>query len=410
MRILACSRHIPYPLTSGGALRKYNISKELSKNNPVYLFYLKSYPDNTQDIHKVWRSRGIFEDCFSLELPKSSLSGRAGIFPIDQSILSRILTLNLSGKSYPRFKEIIEAKIKNIIEEYGVDIIHCYGLYMGLMLADLGCIPKVLDLVDCTSLYYKRELRFSKNPVELFSNCYKLLRAARIENYLLGKFDATTVVSPVDMWFLRRLNTEANIRTIRNGVDVKSFSPWNNVNEDYPSILFSGNMSYSVNIDAALYIHREILPLIRSEVANIKFYIVGKDPHYKIKKLAKDNYIVVTGFVKNLGRYISRCSVVLAPMRKGTGVKNKILEAMALGKPVVTTPTGAGGLDQGALQCLVIGTNAEEIAQKTIELLRDGHLRSDLGRRASEIIRQRYTWKACAIEYEKLYNFLCTHT
>ncbi len=281
---------------------------------------------------------------------------------------------------------------------------------MGSVLADFGCIPKVLDLVDCSSLYYKRELRFSKSPVELFKNCFKLFRATRIENYLLGRFDATTVVSPVDKWFLRRLNMEADIRTIRNGVDVDSFSLGNNVNEDYPSILFSGDMSYSVNIDAALYIHRKILPLIRSEVAEIKFYIVGKNPHYKIKKLAKDCRVVVTGFVENMGRYISRSSVVLAPMRKGSGIKNKILEAMALGKPVVTNPIGAESLDQDALECLVIGKNAEEIAQKTIELLRNRHLRSHLGRRASEIIRQKYTWEACATEYEKLYKFMCTRT
>ncbi len=97
-------------------------------------------------------------------------------------------------------------------------------------------------------------------------------------------------------------------------------------------------------------------------------------------------------------------------MRKGSGIKNKILEAMALGKPVVTNPIGAESLDQDALECLVIGKNAEEIAQKTIELLRNRHLRSHLGRRASEIIRQKYTWEACATEYEKLYKFMCTRT
>jgi len=396
MRILLCQAGHPglskisYPMADGGILSLYHLSKELSKNHKTYLFFLDG---NSSSLREVLNT-SAFEKRFFLDSKESSLV-RAG------NIL--LLASKLSRTGYPRLKRIVEEEIRKIIEENDIDVIHCRGLYMGLLLANFS-YPKFLDLVDCSSLYSRRSLHLTRSSRDFLR--YVLMRKA--EKYLMEKFEIITVVSPADKRFLKKSNEKADIRVNRNGVDMSLFSP-SEIEEDHPNILFHGNMSFPPNIDAVLYISREILPLIRRKVPDVKFYVVGTDPHYEIKKLAKDDRVVVTGFVKDIAEYISRSSVVLIPMRMGSGIKNKILEAMALGKPVVTNPMGAECFDSDTKQCLAIGKGSREIAQRTIELLGDRTLRVDLGRRASEIVRKRYTWEACSARFEKIYKDVCLH-
>jgi glycosyltransferase involved in cell wall biosynthesis len=390
MRILVCTPHLSYPPIDGASLRIFKIFEFLSKSHDIYLFFLKNSIKDLQAA-EIYYNRGIFKDFFHLKPPE---------FP--EKIIS-FLTRSFLNREVPRFKRIVKQEIKRIVKEKDIDIMHVHLLPMGLLLADFNSIPKVLDLTDSMTLYWLRELRLLRNPFSFFLNCFYFMKAARNERYLLGKFDITTVVSPVDKECLRKLNKAASVRVIRNGVDIHYFSS-KCVEEDYPSILFSGNMSYPPNVDAALYIAREILPLIRSEIPETKFYIVGAHPPDVIKKLSKNEGVVVTGFVDDVSEYISKASVVLALVRRGCGIKNKILEAMALGKPVVTNPMGAESLCQNAKCCLAIGKNSHEIAKKTVELLKNKALREDLGRKTAEVMKKRYAWEFCSKEYEKIFQ------
>lgn len=396
MKILVLYPKIPYPLTSGDNLRIYNIFKELSKNHEVYLLYTST---NEQESLRVIEKSGIFKECIPLNLPDSSLIDRAiGLMFLDSKMFSKI--------GYFKFKNDVKHKVSEIVKKNKIEVIHSHSLFVSLLLSDFNAILKVLDLADSHGLYYKRELQASQNPIDFFTKCCRFIAMRRGENWLLKNFDVTTVVSPVDRKYLKKSNKNADIRVIPNGVDIDYFSPIKSVKEDYPSILFSGAMNYSPNIDAVLYIHKKILPLIRSQIPELRFYIVGTNPHPRIKNLANEPHVIVTGFVEDIRRYIQRANVVLAPMRKGGGIKNKILEAMAMEKPVVTNPMGAEALSEKAKNCLLIGETAEEIANHIIDLLRDEENRIELGKKGREIVMKEYTWDKVAERYEKLYTEL----
>ncbi|MHB8104774.1 MAG: glycosyltransferase family 4 protein, partial [Dehalococcoidales bacterium] len=217
------------------------------------------------------------------------------------------------------------------------------------------------------------------------------------------KFPVTTVVSPMDKKFLNKLNKKADVRVIPNGVDINYFSARDVIEEDYPSILFFGTMDFSPNVDAALYIYHEILPLIRVKIPNVKFYIAGADPSPEIKKLAKDNNIIVTGFIEDIRFELQRANVVLVPMRKGSGIKNKILEAMAMETPIVTNSIGAEALSEEAKNCLLIGDTADAIADHVVNLLINPERGLNLAKRGRTVVMRQYTWDGVAKQYEELY-------
>ena len=162
-------------------------------------------------------------------------------------------------------------------------------------------------------------------------------------------------------------------------------------------------MKFPPNINAVFYIYKKILPLIRSQISDLKFYIVGRDPPRNIKNLADNDHIIVTGFVDDIRHYILKASVVLAPMKSGSGIKIKILEAMAMGKPVVTNPMGAEAFNKEVKNCLLIGETADEIANHVITLLRNKEKRVDVGKKGREIVMKEYTWDRLAEKYEKVY-------
>ncbi len=394
MKLLVCTMSIPYPLVNGEAQRVYNISKRLSQTHDVYLFSFIGSSNGQHDLNLI-KKQGIFRDCFSLNLPKRRAINKF-------ADLSLPIPRFFWRFRYSRLGDQAKSMIEEIINEKKIDVIHSYSALMGLLLPSIKHIPKVLDLQDSGTLLYKRKLQLSFNPVDV----YLLFRMMIWEKYLLSRFDMTTVVSAVDKYYLRKLNRKASIRIVPIGVDTVFFRPAEHIEEDYPSIVFHGVMDYDPNVDSALYTYKEILPAIRARMPEVKFYIAGTNPSPEIKKLSKNSRIVVTGYVKDLREYILKASVVLAPMRKGHGMKTKILEAMALGKPVVTNPMGAEALDQDTQNCIAIGKTPAEIAEKVLRLLENSDLRRELGKKASQIVKERYTWEICSQRYDEIYKSL----
>lgn len=394
MNILVCTKTIPYLLTSGDNLRIHNIFSILSKSHNVYLLYNNS--EENQRCLPYIKNIGIFKDCIALSLPGGT-------------IYDRTFSLILSGSKVNqdwglyKHKYLVNSSLHEIIEKYQIDIIHSNFVFMNLLISDFYDVPKVLDLTDSHSLYYKRELFRCDSLIDF---CFNLCRfmAFRIgERNLMNQFDKTTVVSSVDQAYLQKLDTKVPVTVIPNGVDTNYFSKINTINEDYPSILFSGNMSFPPNIDAVLYIYSKILPLIKLQIPNVKFYIVGTDPSPVVKNLHDGKNIIVTGFVDDIRQYICRGSVILVPMRKGGGLKNKILEAMAMEKPVVTNSMGAESFNDDIKNCLFIGNTEQELSNQVINLLQDTEARSQSGTIGRKIILDEYSWDFVAKKYEQLY-------
>jgi glycosyltransferase involved in cell wall biosynthesis len=170
------------------------------------------------------------------------------------------------------------------------------------------------------------------------------------------------------------------------------------------SLAIVGNMRYYPNVDAATYFTREVLPLVQSRVPNVKFYVIGASPARAVRALAKLKNVIVTGYLDDPWQIVARAEVVVAPVRLGAGMQNKVLEAMALGKPVVGTTLSLQGIAGGQDgEHFIVADSPERMAEKIVDLLRHRDPARELGKRARALVEEMYTWERIG---ELLYDHL----
>jgi sugar transferase (PEP-CTERM/EpsH1 system associated) len=185
-------------------------------------------------------------------------------------------------------------------------------------------------------------------------------------------------------------DSEEKIRTIRNGVDTTYFSP-RTTGPVAPNVVFVGQLDYLPNIDAVLNFYLNILPLIRREVPEVEFKIIGRNPHPAIRKHCGEAYI--SGEVPDVRPWLESASVFVASFRMAFGVQTKVLEAMAVGVPVVATSQVADGLDALPGRDLLVADNPEEFAKAVIELLRDAEHSAQLSLNARLYVNESHSWE-----------------
>jgi len=258
---------------------------------------------------------------------------------------------------------------------------------------------RILDYHDAISMHYRIAIPYAKG----FWKIFYILESKRLLSYeleMLKKFDRSFIISPVDKeYLLSKLRSKSPsdkyspITVIPMGVKEEVMVRDKRAQSEENLIAFLGKMNYYPNEDAAIYFAKDILPIIKQKIRDIEFFVIGACPTRKVLQLQRAEQVHVTGFVKDPYDYIERAKVVVAPMRFGAGMQNKILEAMALGKAVVTTPIGANGIEGKDGEHFMVAHSREEIIEKIWELFRDNKKRRSLGQNAKELIKEKYTWE-----------------
>jgi sugar transferase (PEP-CTERM/EpsH1 system associated) len=259
---------------------------------------------------------------------------------------------------------------------------------------EMSC-PKILDFVDIDSrkwYYLSSAVRF---PYSLIYRT-ESRRLARYENILSERFDYCLVTSSYE----RSLLTDnSHVAVLPNGVDQQYFSPQHVPTDG--SIIFTGVMNYFPNSDAVMHFHRHIFPLIRLEFPSIQFIIAGMRPTAQIRKLA-DRHTTVTGFVPDIRACLAKAAVCVVPLRIAMGVQNKILEAMAMGVPVVATSIANRGINAVPGEDLLIADDPDRFAAATIRLLQDPYLRQTIRKNAKRFIDRNFRWEMNMKRVDKL--------
>lgn len=401
MKILVVSNKIPYPITDGASLCIYNIFKRLSNNHDIYLItFSKKNKDGENLIH----IKDIFKDIYLVEQQKSERIMLRYLINL-ASWRSGFLMKAQHKESYNRFRE----KIDEIVSFHDIEIVHCVTLFAAEYVYGLmGCL-KVLHLIDSSTLEMRRRLS-NHDKSGFFKKLHNLYWYYRIMNYerlMTQEFDASITVGKKDYDVLKSLSSDANIVLIPNGVDTEYFHPkQKKEHTNHHILIFSGNMSFPPNIDAVMYFYHDIFPLIRAKIPSVRFFIVGTSPGEKIRTLSRDVNVLVTGYVDDIRPYIWKADVVVCPMRTGGGIKNKILESMSSGRPVVTTSIGAEGIDVRHNENIKIADTPEEFSNCVLDLLSEQSLADKIAQNAHELIDRSYTWNICSRKYEELYENL----
>jgi len=229
------------------------------------------------------------------------------------------------------------------------------------------------------------------------------LKLPGYERRILSAFTHCLAVSDVDAARLRRLAPRAHVSVIPNGVDPDEFTPSaQTVQPD--SLVFTASFTYAPNVDAMAFFCRQVLPRIRVAVPSVRLSIVGQHPGPEIQALQRLPGVEVTGRVPDVRPYLARAAVAVVPLRMGSGTRLKILEAMAMAKPVVSTPIGAEGLEVRAGYDIELARDPTAFADRTIALLHDAERRARLGERARATVLERYAWSSIVDRLDALYG------
>lgn len=295
----------------------------------------------------------------------------------------------------------MRAAFQQLVRQARYDLVLFHGKHLYPILHGFRKLPVVIDFCDATSMRLRQQVRYAsswKRP--LIAARYVQIRL--IEQKLLRISPHAAFISLRDRRAIAGPNYSGALVPI--GVDL-AFWTRRQAHREPKSLVFTGVMNYAPNEDAAMFLIKRILPHLRQAVPGIKTYIVGREPTAALKKhAARYPDIEVTGFVDDVRDYLERATVFVAPLRYGAGVQNKLLEAMAMQVPVVTTPVAAAGLqvDENSDPPVRCGDDPQAIAQQVIDLLNDPAVQAELAQAGRRYVETHFVWEKSAAVLENL--------
>jgi sugar transferase (PEP-CTERM/EpsH1 system associated) len=396
MRILFVTPYVPSLIR----VRPFNFIRQLSRHHSITLVSL-AQGDRAEDDALV-EMRRYCEGVHVLPL------SRAGSM---MSCCRRLLTPMPLQAAYTCASDLRDV-VSRLAEPGRFDVLHVEHI-RGAHLADGALrIPRVFDSVDCITRLLKLRLGCRMGVVQRVLGLEELLKMRLYEPRVASTFNRVVVTSRRDKMALealiRRLvglanNGPMHLDVVRNGVDCDYFRPMP-VEPRSDSIVFAGRMSYFPNVSAALRFSEEVLPRIRLSHPGVRFRIVGSDPSEAVRRLGREPGVEVTGYVPDMRPYLASARVVVCPLSVGVGVQNKVLEAMAMAKPVVATSVACKGIP-GAVHGthLFRVDDPGEMAHAVSDLLGSPNRGSRIGIQARRFVEDGYSWEAATGELEQVY-------
>jgi len=392
MKILFVTPFVPYPPDADGTkLITWNVASILAQRHEIILV---AFSDSSEaDLSTI---RRVFSRIHLVE-QRETISSRG--IALGQSVVRQ---LPYSIQKF-RSRQMLHM-LSNVLQSTKVDVVHVETYAMAQYVDIMRSMRRIASIHDSRSLTLAEQIRHSgKSPVMKTFLKRELSLMQKYEATAYSRFDASVVVSENDRDYLLALNSTTNVVVINNGVSVAP-GDWKPPSEQL-GVVFTGDLGYFPNEDAALFFAREVLPLVQERVPGAIFFVVGRNPSEPILRLARDNAsVVVTGEVSDIREYVERCAVSVAPIRFGSGVKNKILDALAVGRPVVALESSCTGLAQGFEKFVKSSMSAAAFAGHIIDILSKPSLVETMGRSARDFVRMHHSWELTALAYERVYT------
>lgn len=385
--------YLPYPLTSGGQIRTYNLLKNLAKKHQITLYSLIKEERERQYI------KHLEPFCSKIRVFKRSTKPFTlrNILKAGLSLYPFVVTRNL-------VPETIEAvKVELASEHY--DLIHAETFYMMPNIPPTT-IPIILVEQTIEHLGYQSYAQSSKL---WFLKPLLYIDIAKIkywENYYWRYCNRLITMSRNDRDYILKENPAVkDIDVVANGVDTDHFDKVKKKLPSKPTILFVGTFYWLPNVQAVNYLVNEVWPIIRRKLPQAHLHIVGFRPTAEIQSYNQLPHVKVSGSVKDIRQPYARAHVLLAPVKWGKGTRYKILEAMATKTPIVATALAVEGIEGLEInKHVLIGETPEELADATIKVLTDPQLQSSLARNSYRLVTKNYNWQAISKDLDRLYS------
>jgi sugar transferase (PEP-CTERM/EpsH1 system associated) len=377
VRIFVLLSRIPWPLEKGDKLRAFNQVKQLAATHEIILCALNT--DRKADKQMAFKALQPY--CRSVNFIDLPMIG----------IVINLIKAWFTGKPMQLgyfYNARVQRKIDKLIDEYQPDVIYGQLLRVAEYIR-FQSVVKAIDYQDVFSMGMKRRYEiagFFKKP--FFYAEYQRLK--RYENAIFADFDIKTIISEPDRQHIDHPKRN-EILIVPNGVDHEYFKPM--TTEKKYDLVFTGNMAYAPNVNAAQFLANEIMPLVWEKLPQATLLLAGATPDKAVRGLASDR-ITVSGWLDDIRVAYAGSRVFIAPMRIGTGLQNKLLEAMSMKIPCVTTLLANNALNGKAGIDLLVGETTRELADAVTELLTNAAKADEIGASGFRFVNDYYDWKA----------------
>jgi sugar transferase (PEP-CTERM/EpsH1 system associated) len=374
MKIFVLLPRIPWPLEKGDKLRAFNQIKQLAKNNEVILCALNDKKVNKEDAFKALQP--YCKSVNFIDLGKVSI-----LFNLAMAFFKGIPIQ--CGYFY---NKRAHKKIRKLIEKHQPDMLFGQLLRVAEYIRKEKT-AKTIDYQDVFSMGMKRRYEIAPFYLKpIFNMEYKRLR--RYEHDIFNDFDVKTIISIPDRIHIDHPKKD-EILIVPNGVDHEYYTP--RESEKKYDIVFTGNMAYAPNVNAVEYLANQILPIVWEKLPDVKLYVAGATPDPRVKKVASDK-IIISGWIDDMRDAYAQSKIFIAPMRIGTGLQNKLLEAMSMRLPCITTTLANNSLHAEEDKEILVGNNEQELAQHIITLLTDKEKADTLAQNGYDFVHRVYDW------------------
>ena len=387
MEIIFITSRFPYPINKGDKLRAYYQIIELAKSNNIHLISLSDKDVKEYELSK------LRDYCSSIH-----------VFKLKKlKIILNLFRSFFNNKPFQVnyfYSYKIQKKINQIIKNVQPDHIFCQLIRTALYLKNQHQFPSTIDYMDALSNGIKKRIPLSNlwmKPILKIE--YDRLR--NFENLAYEFFDNHVIISNSDRDKIPHINNK-KINIIPNGIDSKLFQSKEITQKKY-DLVFIGNLSYAPNIEAALYISKTIVPELVQDYPNIKVLIAGSNPVNKINKLA-NKHIDIEGWVEDIKTAYCSGRIFFAPMSIGTGLQNKLLEAMSLEIPCITSKLANNSLKATHNENVLIGNNSDEYIMHIKNCLENKELRNQLALEGRKYVIENFNWHKSNEKLLKLFK------
>ena len=375
MIVIYITSRFPYPINKGDKLRSYYQIKELSKSHEIHLISLSEESISKKNI------LAINKYCKSITIYKMNFFKR--IFNLFKTLFN-----NKPFQVNYFYHSSIQKKLNNKIIDIKPDYMFCQLIRTAMYVKNNHTIPKIIDYMDSFSKGMERRIKISNIFIKPFV-IMEFQRLKRFENLAFEFFNKHIIISENDRKEIAH-NKKDEIEIIGNGIDTNYFQKIDT--EIKYDLVFIGNLSYLPNIEAANFIAKEILPKLLKNVPNIKILIAGSNPSKRVLKLANKN-IEIQGWVEDIRKTYSSGKIFFAPMTIGSGLQNKLLEAMSTSIPCITSELSNRSLKAVEKKNILTGSSVNEYVNHITLLLNDEKKRKKIGESGRKYVIENYNWK-----------------
>ncbi len=382
LKILQLSPRLPFPLTEGGNIGIYNITRQLRRRGAEIYFAAVS---DRQDEVSVAALKNLCSSVFVAPLTK-----KYGLKTAAKNIFSAV-PVNI--EKYHSRKNL--EQIVRFTSGEGIDLVHVDHLHMAYYGLAIGRALKVPVVLREHNLELKIMERFAATSPNMFHRRYAGLQLAKFKKYepaVCAQFNKCIMITEEDRKRLLTFRHDIKTAVIPAGVDTEFFSPEDSLGED-DTIAYVGSLDWLPNVDGLAWFVQEVLPIVVKSRPSVRFYVYGKNPSRDVFKLSDGRNVIVKGFVDDVREVFRKARLMVVPLRAGSGIRIKILEAMAAGKAIVATSIGREGIKCETEKNIMVADGANEFAGKVLRLLGDRELCVSIGRQAARLASTEYSWE-----------------